>query len=161
MKQKYVIFKDEEKNQFSIKEFAELDKEILSLLCEETYDTADLEKAIEKGKDELIATLRTKNMYPPGVYAEAISEAVISMFDAEADPTSELFFEDKDLFVVEETPEPPAVDDEDGAEEKTDVNVDELLEDDDASDISNDDAPEIELSVSSKEDPSKTVKNGS
>ncbi len=132
MKQKYVILKDEEKNRFAIKEFAELDKEMLSLLCEETYDMMDLKNAMEQGKDALVLKLRTHNMYPPGVYAEAIAEAVISMFEPDADPSTELFFEDKDLFNVEEPPEDVLEVDED------DTDVDDLLEETEISDLDDD-----------------------
>ena len=67
MKQKYTIIKDSTNKQLIIREFAELDKEILSLLCEETYEQKAILAAIKKGKDNLISALRTKNLYPPGV----------------------------------------------------------------------------------------------
>jgi len=38
MKQKYLIINDKENKQFKIQEFAELNKEKLSLLCEEAND---------------------------------------------------------------------------------------------------------------------------
>ena len=69
MKQKYLILNDKENKQIKIQEFAELNKEALSLLCEETYDYQTIKSAISAGKDTLIAALRTNNMYPPGIYA--------------------------------------------------------------------------------------------
>ena len=38
MKQKYLILNDKKNKQIKIQEFAELNKQMLSLLCEETYD---------------------------------------------------------------------------------------------------------------------------
>jgi hypothetical protein len=76
MKQKYTIIKDDKNKQLIIREFAELDKEILSLLCEETYDQKLIRSAIKSGKEDLIAALRTNNLYPPGIYADKIANAV-------------------------------------------------------------------------------------
>ena len=69
MKQKYVILKNDEKNELIIQEYAELDKEMLSLLCEESYNGPFIESAISAGKDALIVALRTQNLYPPGLFA--------------------------------------------------------------------------------------------
>jgi hypothetical protein len=66
MKQKYTIIKDSKNKQLIVREFAELDKEILSLLCEETYEQKVILAAIKKGKEDLISALRTNNLYPPG-----------------------------------------------------------------------------------------------
>ncbi|MDY6789738.1 MAG: hypothetical protein SWH54_00540 [Thermodesulfobacteriota bacterium] len=99
MKQKYLISKENDQKKLIIKEFAELDKERLSLLCEEEYDYKIIKSAISKGKEALIAELRTNNMYPPGVYAEKIAQAVIDMFDSKDSPPMELFFNDIDLLI--------------------------------------------------------------
>ena len=40
MKQQYTILKDHDKSRLIIREFGELDKDSLSLLCEESYDDA-------------------------------------------------------------------------------------------------------------------------
>ena len=98
MKQKYLILKDKENKQFKIQEFAELDKEALSLLCEETYDYRTIKSAVSAGKDALIAALRTNNMYPPGKYAEQIAEAVIDLHASAERESVELFFDDINLF---------------------------------------------------------------
>ncbi|MFZ3045018.1 MAG: hypothetical protein WA151_03820 [Desulfatirhabdiaceae bacterium] len=80
MKQKYEILKNEDGSQLIIREMAELDKDIMSLLCEESYDASVIESAIGAGKDRLISTLRTKNLYPPRSYAEKLAEAVINFY---------------------------------------------------------------------------------
>ena len=106
MKQKFLILKDEDKNELIIREFAELDKENFSLLCEETYDNKTIESAIKKGKRLLISTLGTKNMYPPGLYADKIAESVMAIYSSESDQPVELFFDDIDLVKkVKEEPE--------------------------------------------------------
>ncbi len=107
MKQKFLILKDEDKNELIIREFAELDKENFSLLCEETYDNKTIESAIKKGKRLLISTLGTKNMYPPGLYADKIAESVIAIYSSESDQPVELFFDDIDI--VKEVKEEPEI----------------------------------------------------
>ena len=97
MKQKYLILNDKENKQFKIQEFAELNKEMLSLLCEEAYDYQTIKSAISAGKDELIAALRTNNMYPPGIYANQIADAVIALQKSKEQESVELFFDDISL----------------------------------------------------------------
>ena len=45
-----------------------------------------------EGKTALIGVLRTQNMYPISVYAEAIAESVIELYDSEAQNSVELLF---------------------------------------------------------------------
>ena len=97
MKQKYLILNDKATKQIKIQEFAELNKQMLSLLCEEAYDYKIIKSAISAGKDELIAALRTNNMYPPGIYAEQIAEAVINLHKSKKQESVELFFDDINL----------------------------------------------------------------
>ncbi|MBT8374046.1 MAG: hypothetical protein KJN80_03945 [Deltaproteobacteria bacterium] len=102
MKQKYQILKETDQKKLVIKEFAELDKEILSLLCEEEYDIKMIKAAISKGKEALISELRTNNMYPPSVYAEKIAQAVIDIFGSKGNQSVELAFNDVDLIIKEQ-----------------------------------------------------------
>ena len=90
--------KDDKKNKLIIREYAELDKEILSHLCEEIYEKESIESAIAKGKETLISTLRTKALFPISIYAEKIAEAVINMYEHANDQSVELFFNDLDIF---------------------------------------------------------------
>ncbi len=125
MKQKYSITRDDEKKVLTIREYAELDKEMMSLLCEETYSQQDLMEAANNGVDAVLAAIRTNNMYPPAIYAEPIAKAVIEMFSDKEKLSAELLFDDKDLFIEE--PEVPEETEE--VVEET-VDVDELLEED-------------------------------
>jgi hypothetical protein len=125
MKQKYQIVKDNENNTVTIREYAELDKDILSPLCEEVYPSEAFESAIATGKEKLFDTIRTKNMYPPGAYVEKIAEALIIMFRAEdAQQNIELFFDDIEM--LNRDREKEQVD----ADLESEADIDELLTDD-------------------------------
>ncbi len=132
MKQKFLILKDDTKNELIIREFAELDKESFTLLCEETYDNKTIESSIKKGKKSLISILSTKNMYPPGIYADKIADSVMAIYGHGNDQPVELFFNDIDLIrEVEELDIPDII-------EETSEEIDELLEDEDKDDIDED-----------------------
>ena len=123
MKQKYQITRDDENQILTIREFAELDKDILSPLCEENYPMKAIRKAVQEKKEVLIAALRTKNMYPPGVYAERIAAGVAALLQSQ-DQSLELFFDDIELLAAEEEEV------ENLPEQKSAEDLDELLEDD-------------------------------
>jgi len=97
MKQKYLIINDRENKRIKIQEFAELNKEMLSLLCEETYEYKILKSAIASGTETLITALRTNNLYPPEIYAEQIASAVAELYKSKDRDTLELFFDDVNL----------------------------------------------------------------
>jgi hypothetical protein len=102
MKQKYQIVKDDKKKSLIVREYAELDKDILSPLCEEIYELESINSAIAGGKAVLIAALRTKNMYPPGIYAQKIADAVVQLLSSAKVQSTELFFDDVELLGQEE-----------------------------------------------------------
>jgi len=125
MKQKYTILKNDDKTAVIIREFAELDKEIFSLLCEETFEDETVKLAIAKDKATLIKTLRTHNLFPLGIYAEKIAEAVTKMYESGDDQPVELVFNDIDLLTKKEK-KPLALDD----IEEEEVGIDDLLDED-------------------------------
>jgi hypothetical protein len=84
MKQKYAIFRDKDAGTLSIKEYAELDKGLFSLIFEETYKTDAIQSAISGGPAAVIAAIRTPNLYPIAEYAEKIAEAIIQLFETDA-----------------------------------------------------------------------------
>jgi hypothetical protein len=94
MKQKYIILKDNENNRLIIREFAELDKEIYSLLCEESYGDSNIKQAIAGGKEVLISALRTNNFYPPVFQADKISDVVMSVYSSENTQPVEIYIDD-------------------------------------------------------------------
>ena len=138
MKQKYTIVRDDKNNQLIIREFAELDKQILSLLCEETYDSKMIRAAIKQGGGHLIAALRTNNLYPPGIYAAKIAESVTALYATRGHEAVDLFFDDLELLAVESRSERKNVVEEEPVEEQGE-DVDELLEDDFESEYENKD----------------------
>jgi hypothetical protein len=130
MKQKYTIIRDDKNKQLIIREFAELDKEILSLLCEETYDEKRIRAAIRKGREALIAALRTNNLYPPGIYANKIAVAVKNLYAAKSKKSEDLFFDDVELLAKE-----PKVEADEEQVEKDSVDLDEVPEENFESEI--------------------------
>jgi len=127
MKQKYAILKNDEKTGIIIREFAELDKEIFSFLCEEKFEDATVKSAIEKGQDALIQTLRTQNLFPLGIYAKEIAAAVKKMYESGDDQPVELLFDDTDLLTKTKGEEKPLPLDE--IEDEA-VGIDDLLDED-------------------------------
>ena len=124
MKQKYSIYKDAGNEKLIIKEYAELDKEILSLLCEESYADDAIVSAIQSGTDTLVRALRTRNMYPPSTFANKIASAVIALYENGEDQSLEIMFDDKELFEKEEE----AAESEDAVDADSE-DIDELLDD--------------------------------
>ena len=125
MKQKYTIIKDSQNKEWIIREFAELDKATLSLLCEETYESKTIKAAMKAGKADLISSLRTNNFYPPSRYVEKIANAVIGLYGSKDKESVDLFFDDIELL----TKEPESAETAGGiGDESTDL--EELPEDD-------------------------------
>jgi hypothetical protein len=82
--------------------------------------------------------LRTKNLFPIGIYAKELSSAVTKMYESGNDQSVELIFDDHDLMKKEQGE--PLVDDD---IEDEGVEIDELLDEDPP--LSNyDDKDEIE-----------------
>jgi hypothetical protein len=125
MKQKYTILKDNDNRRLVIQEYAELNKETMSLLCEETYENKVIRLAIKSGKESLISILRTKNLYPPNSYTEKIADAVIDLYGSKGKESVDLFFDDIELLTKEREALEIAEDLEDES-----CDMDELLEDD-------------------------------
>jgi len=94
MKQKYLILKNDEKNELIIRESLEINKDMFSLVCEETYDNKDIESAIAKDGKHLVSVLRTDNMYPIGLYADKLAESIITMYGTEQKEPIKLLFDD-------------------------------------------------------------------
>ena len=122
MKQKYQIVKDDK--QLKILEYAELDKDTMSLLCEQSYPLDKVIASASQGREILISTLRTRNMYPLGTYAVRIAEAVETMLETDSDEPVELIFDDIDLVIRDREIAEAAE-----ALEAADAEIDDLLED--------------------------------
>lgn len=134
MKQKYTIVKDIPNHQLIIREYAELDKDALSLLCEETYADQTIKSVIKSGKEALITTLRTKNLYPPVTYADKIADAVIALYGSGGQESADLFFDDVELLAGQLSraeAEPEIGEEAEDLEELLDDDFDDAYDDDD------------------------------
>jgi len=100
MKQKYIITKNTEKNEMIIQELAEVAKDVMTLLSEETYDQDTIGTLIKKGEKFLIRGLRTISFFPPSSYMTKISNAVFQLYDSEEKSSIEVLIDDKDAFIV-------------------------------------------------------------
>lgn len=132
MKQKYSIAKDDKTGDLSIQEYAELSKDMFSLVCEESYEKDRIQSALQEGKKALIDALRTPNLYPISDYIEKIADTVQELYrenKGQSEPV-ELIFDDVDLFKREEEKAQ--------AGEEDSVEIDDLLEDDSKEDDSKD-----------------------
>ena len=96
MKHKYSVVNDAAADQLIIKEYAELDKEMFSLLCEERYDLDTVRNAMDSGTDALIQAFRTRNFYPTYAFAERIAGAILALYDEQAD-TKEIVIDDAEF----------------------------------------------------------------
>jgi len=141
MRQKYHIFKNDEKNELFIKEYAVVDgkpnrkdlpqiqEENFSLLCEQTYDSKAIKSSISSGKESLISMLRNPHFFPIHQYIQKIADTVISLYGSKDQESMVLIFDDTDLFM-------PIADDLDRMssseedEEGTSDGLEDLLDDD-------------------------------
>ena len=69
MKQKYLISKDNTSGNLIIKEYAELDKEIFSLIFEESYDGKAIKDAVKEYSEEV-----RKGVFPDSEHSFEMSE---------------------------------------------------------------------------------------
>ena len=112
MLQKYRITIDRSKNILKIREYAIIDKypkneltsmrntTSFSLLCEETYRSEIIVPSVSKGINALIASLRTPNFFPIGLYAIKIAESVIELYNSPEGDSMEVLLDDDDLVSV-------------------------------------------------------------
>jgi hypothetical protein len=90
-----------------------------------TFEADVIKSAMENGREALIAALRTRNMYPPRIYAEMIADTVLNLYQSSETDAAELMFDDLDLLTHERAAAAILDDIEDEAGE-----IDELLDDD-------------------------------
>ena len=72
MKQKFSISRSTGGEKIIIKEYAELDKGVFSLLCEEAYEGEAVQAALKKGPACVMALLRTESFFPTSYFAEKL-----------------------------------------------------------------------------------------
>ncbi len=142
MKHKYTIARDTEKNCLVLKEYGELDKEMMSFLCEASYNDNEVKDVIAAGKESLISFIRTENIYPPNLYADKIADCVIAIYESDNDSeTTEITFNDLDWLTKDQETYPRAdeIEEVDEIEEDAEDDINDLLEDDFEEDFGDDD----------------------
>jgi hypothetical protein len=109
MRQKYHIFKNNEKNELFIQEYAVVDgrpkrgdlpkihEENFALLCEQIYDAQAIKSSISSGKESLILLLRNPHFFPIHQYIQKIADTVISLYASKDKESMVLIFDDVDL----------------------------------------------------------------
>jgi len=101
MKIKYNFERDDKTGRLTIKEYGELDKDLMSLLCEETFDHEVIAEAIKGGVVSMISALRSNNIYPPASHVEKIAESAIAMYTPDGPQTVNVVFDDKAMMIKE------------------------------------------------------------
>ncbi|MDD2603459.1 MAG: hypothetical protein PHF66_01450 [Desulfobacteraceae bacterium] len=124
MKQKYVISREADPQRLVIKEYAELDKEMFFLLCEEQYPEESIRTAMAEGADALIAAFRTRNFYPTYAFATRIAEAIAALLKQDGGEPIEVVIDDAEFLNRRRNEPAPRPDTEEEAED-----IDDLLDD--------------------------------
>jgi hypothetical protein len=129
MKQKYLLLKNNQDRGLVIKELAELEKGIFSVVYEEKYDGDIIVSAMETDQKELMLALRTLNFYPNRVCAEKIADGIADLYGSEDKESVEVLFNDIDLLTIVKPVAKAAI-----AEIEPPAEIDALLEDDEIED---------------------------
>jgi hypothetical protein len=125
MKHKYVFSKDNAAGELSIKEYAELSKEIFTPICETVYGIKQLETALAQGAGALMAEMRTRNFYPPSSFSEKIVIGITDLISSGDQDMIEMYCDDVE-FLTKGTDESEAFEEVEDDEEET---LDEFIED--------------------------------
>ncbi len=146
MRQKYLVGKNSN-TETIVREMAELEKNEFSVICEKTYKTSELKKAVEAGKkgetgsEPLILQIRQPDFFPPYPVAEKISTAIKESLDSGGDEWVEVLLDELEC---SREAEAELTDLDEDLDEESDI--EELLEDDldlspseEAEDLDNDD----------------------
>ena len=109
---KYIISKEIDNNQLKIKEYAITGKNFkkaesstfhkgnFTCLCEETYESDSIVKSISEGMKQLVALIRTRNLFPIEPFMTEIANSVITLYDSSKEDRIELFFDDINLIPI-------------------------------------------------------------
>ncbi|MGD8368415.1 MAG: hypothetical protein PVG78_12305, partial [Desulfobacterales bacterium] len=112
MRQKFVISVDDFGKKLLIKEYADINrnrkyetaemvaKRKYSLLYKETYESDLILDSIAKGINDLVSTIRTRNMFPTRPFAVKIAESVVTLYESSETDSVELFLDDTDSEVA-------------------------------------------------------------
>ena len=110
MRQRYFISKEGVSDDLVIKEYAVISEvprlkngiqpieDSYTLLCQQNYEGDIIKASISKGKNDLIKTMRTTNLFPTGPLIEEIALSVVDLYRSSEDRSAELNFNDTDQF---------------------------------------------------------------
>lgn len=133
MRQKYLVGKDEGSTETIIREMAELEKNEFSAICEKSYKTKDLKKALAAdgktpgGFENLVPLIRQPDFFPPHAVAEKIAETIQAFLETPGDEWVEVLLDELECSREAEADLVEEIDDDDLDD---DSDIDELLEDD-------------------------------
>jgi len=126
MKHKYVFSKDNGTGELSIKEYAELNKDVFTPICETVYDVKQFEAALAQGHAALMAEMRTQNFYPPTSFSEKIVFGISDMISTGGQEMVEIFCDDAD-FLTKSLDAHEAFE---GIDDGEDENLDDFIDED-------------------------------
>jgi hypothetical protein len=127
MKQKYMIARSEDGKGIVIKEYAEIDKDLFSVLCEQIYDIKEIQAAGQKGKSKLLTLIRNRNFFPPIGAAGQIIESIENLLHSGSDETVEIEINDSENLSGKEV-EMDVIEDMDDDGEQLDDLLDETVD---------------------------------
>ncbi len=127
MKQKFLLTKNMDKNEFSVEEQSELEPGMYSKLYENIYDLDEIRNAEQAGTEKLKGALFNNSFYPASKMADLIATGVHELLNSETEDALEVLAQDKEIHKVEEEDKP-----ENDAEEtvKLDTLLDDAIDDD-------------------------------
>ena len=96
MRFKYTVEQNTKKKAVIISEYTQVNDEAYSLMSRQTLDMKSIKTAISRGDRELVAALRTVNMYPPAPILHKIADAVILLAGARKNRVVELVVDELD-----------------------------------------------------------------
>ncbi len=141
MKHKYVIQKHD--NDISVKEYAEIDKDVFLFACEEKYDINFVQSVSSLEKKTVLSILRTANFFPPGQFVERIAHAITTLLTLQDQDSLEILCDDETLLSNAKEKRTS-----DGGDDDVET-LDDFIEDDDAGDNDFDDALDTRNGVAS------------
>mmetsp|Transcript_19811 Transcript_19811/g.9218 ORF Transcript_19811/g.9218 Transcript_19811/m.9218 type:complete len:160 (+) Transcript_19811:916-1395(+) len=127
MKQKYILSKDKKTEELIIEEFAEFDN-VFSNLYTSKYPGKLIAEAVLKGRDAVVSAIRTPVMFPIDECAKEIAQAIIELSKTETKDSKEVYYNDSDSIVVDNTEDEPNDAIEDLDDEVGDNDDDDLIE---------------------------------
>ncbi len=130
MKQKFSISRNTGGDKIVIKEYAELDKGVYSLLCEESYAEKSLSATLAKGAEHVITLLRTESFFPTRFFAEkliAVLDNYLQQGSFEA-----VHIDADDTECIQNRSRQVPVEETGGIDDLLDVDVEDTVEDDES-----------------------------